>query len=103
MRKSILLCFLVFCMFFAIGYRTFGQDEDHSCWGSGYPCEDGKYYDKNGKEQPKTCDNFSATGKAEVHTCDCNKTKSCNKTVTPGPQCKTYCQKDACSCVRSCS
>jgi hypothetical protein len=105
--KKLILVLCVFCLSFAAGYRVFGQDDSNPpCWGSDKPCEDGKYRDYNGKEQPPSCDNFEKTGKATVHDCDCERATDCAR---PGKQigmtgkCKTYCRPKDCKCTKDCS
>ena len=78
------------------------QHED--CWGTDHPCSDGKYRDRYGKIQPASCDNFDATGKAQVHDCKCGRAMQskddCDKgtEAIPGDKCAVYCRESACKC-----
>jgi len=87
-------------------YRAAQDDSNPPCWGSDKPCPDGKYRDYQGKEQPASCDNFSKTGKATVHDCECEAATQCahpGKPVARTGKCKTYCRPKACDCIKDCS
>ena len=110
MRKLLLLL-VVYCSFFAIGYSTFGQDDGDSppanpCWGSDKPCPDGKFRDRQGKEQPASCDNMPKTGSAATHECQCERTEQCarpGKEIYMSAKCSVYCRVHDCHCIRDCS
>jgi hypothetical protein len=88
----------------AVAIQAIPQRED--CWGKDQKCSDGKYRDPQGKVQPESCDNFAATGKAEVHNCACEHTTECQrpgKETYMSEKCSTYCRPKACTCAKDCS
>src|SRR5579864_7625233 len=98
-RLLLLACAFVYLAALPIGY-SFAQDD---CWGTDQRCPDGKYHDRNGKVQAESCDNFGATGKAEVHDCKCfvatAPKEACeDKNFKPGAECKVYCRDHDCKC-----
>lgn len=63
--------------------------------------KDGHYHDPNtGEAQPDFCDNALHN----EHPCTCNHAnEKCDGPSDPGSMCKTYCRKEACKCVNSCT
>jgi hypothetical protein len=82
------------------------QNDRQDCWGSDKPCSDGQYRDRQGKEQPASCNNDRATD--EVHKCHCardtTKLEECPSTnmAMDMSKCQVYCREDACKCVTVC-
>jgi hypothetical protein len=105
--KTLYLFVALCCLgMLAPAYHAAQDDSNPPCWGSDKPCEDGKYRDYQGKEQPASCDNFSKTGKAAIHDCECEAATQCahpGKPVARTGKCKTYCRPKACSCIKDCS
>jgi hypothetical protein len=61
---------------------------------------DGHFHGPDGSVQPDTC----STREGDEHPCECNRAKVCegggpNTKQEAGSKCKTFCRKDACSCV----
>jgi hypothetical protein len=80
------------------------QQTPQDCWGSDQRCSDGKYRDRQGREQPDSCDN-AEHGSAAVHTCACLRTKepeTCGPRSSEGGDCKVYCRGGHCHCINSC-
>jgi hypothetical protein len=86
---------LILCLLSA----SFLAAQDDSCWGKDARCSDGNYRGPGGDIQPDTCDIKSE------HPCECERASTCegsapNSGMAPGSKCKTYCRKNACSCVK---
>lgn len=93
------------CLLMAGTLSAFQPQDDDSCWGKDTRCQDGHYRAPDGTIQPDTC----ATHENDTHPCECQRATACvgggpNGGQEPGAKCKTYCRKNACSCVtKDCS
>jgi hypothetical protein len=86
-------------------YRAAQDDSNPPCWGSDKPCEDGKFRDYQGKEQPAKCRNYKVDGK-DGNCTMCEAATQCarpGKAVYRTAKCGTYCRPRACDCTKDCS